>query len=131
MVANFADGESIATAAPITALDSGRGIEQENRYLRAKFGREGMDWFFRLSKVIADKGRWYDCVVVETADRRVDVYFDITFLMEAHDAMLRAFGSQSRHRATIRQDRDNSLSSFSQLMWQAQHCWARISRGAK
>lgn len=128
MAAPISDGKSIATAVPITALDSSSGIEQENRYLSARFGREGVDWFFRLSELIPYAGRWYECVIVETARRRLDVYFDITLLMEAQDAALRGLGcSPSRKPGTSKPSK--TLSSFSQLMWQAQHCWARIAHG--
>lgn len=121
-------GGSIGTAIIITALDSAAGIEQEQEYLRARFGREGVDWFFRLSELISKEGRWFECVVIETAEGHHDIYFDISRLMNAQNAELRSLRCYRRSRLAPRTDDITSLSSFAQLMWQAQHCWARIDR---
>lgn len=122
-------GESIETAIPVTALNSARGIDQESDYLRARFGREGVDWFFRLSELIPKEGRWFECVIVETAKEHHDIYFDITLLMNAQNAFLRGLHGFPRSRLERRGDGITSLSSFAHLMWQARHCWARIAPG--
>jgi hypothetical protein len=70
-----------ASAIPIYALDSVRGIAEQNDHLSRLFGRRGMDWEKALSGLSCVNGFWFDRVHVYFEGRSYVVCFDVTPLM--------------------------------------------------